>query len=250
MRLWRTWPARARVATLAGIGVIAAGVVELALTRYTPPAPEVVHGPPILYSSPAIEGRNLTKARPKPRVQTDATPSTAYRGSPARPSSRIVSPARLPEVGAQASSQPRSENVPAVSALAARFPIVAHQALAADPAAGTEAQYFARLGNLLNGTPMPAGQPIPADADHLAHAQNDLDHDNLAGAVAEVRQVSGLATSAVANWLSDAEAQLAQHGRTAPKTQVAQNGSRQRVWPDVMPTEIPPYARQSTGPAG
>jgi hypothetical protein len=126
---------------------------------------------------------------------------------------------------------------------------LAHEALAADPAGGTEGQYFARLGNLLNGTPMPA--PIPADADHLARAQYDLDRDDLRGAVAEARQVSGPAAGMMQGWISEAEAQLAdERARAAPRTRVAQNAPRQRTWPNVMPTEIPPYARQSTGPAG
>ncbi len=179
MRMWRTWPARTRAATLAGIGVIAVGMAVLGLTHRAPPAPEVVHGPARLYSSAANEGAGLAARPPKPRMQANATPSVTPPRIPARAPTHRVTPVRQPQVAAQKATVPPAHNAGAVSALAARFPVLAHEALAADPASGTEAQYFARLGNLLNGTPLPSENEIPANADHLARAQFDLDREDL-----------------------------------------------------------------------
>jgi hypothetical protein len=101
----------------------------------------------------------------------------------------------------------------------------------------------------LNGTELPSGGKIPANADHLARALADLDHDNLAGAVVEIGQLSGPAAGVMRPWLADARTRVAtEHGARGPNL-VAQTAPPTRAWPNVMPTEIPPYARESTGPA-
>ncbi len=251
MRVGRTESARTRAATLAGIGVIAAGVALLGLTRHSPPAPEVVHGPAPMYSSTENEGRDLATRRPKPQMQANAQLPAATKANTFTARLHRPPPIREPQIETQSTARPALQDAGAVSALIARFPVLAHEAFASDPAAGTEAQYFARLGNLLNGTPIPAEQPVPAVADHLARAQLALDRGDLAGAVAQARQVSGGAAGVMASWIRDAETQLSnEHERTSRRTRMAENTPRSRAWPDVMPTEIPSYARQSTGPAG
>jgi hypothetical protein len=50
-------------------------------------------------------------------------------------------------------------------------------------------------------------------------------------------------------WVADARTRLATaHGARGPN-RVAQSAPQTQRWPHVMPTEIPPYARESTGPA-
>jgi hypothetical protein len=134
-----------------------------------------------------------------------------------------------------------------ISELAARFPALAHQAITADPSGGTERQYFMRLGNLLNGTPLPTGTQIGETADHLAHAEADLDRDNLAAAISETERLSGPAARVMSKWLADARVRIAQRN-TTPSTRLAQATPQKRAWPHVMPTEVPPFARESSGP--
>lgn len=250
MRMWRTWPARTRVAALAGVGVLAVGVAVVGLTHRAPPPVPVVHGPSSLYSSTAKEGRDTAIARPKPMVQASASPFPAVTHPAARRKPHTTTAVAQPQVAAPTVATQAPADFGVVSPLAARFPALAHQALSADPGAGTEAQYFARLGNLLDGTPLPPGTQIPAVADHLAQAQVDLYRDDLAGAAAQVRQISGPAAGVLRGWTDQLEAQLSDsHAHSAAKKRLVQNVSQQ-AWPNVMPTEIPPFARQSTGPAG
>jgi hypothetical protein len=138
-------------------------------------------------------------------------------------------------------------SAPTTLELANRFPDVVRQVLASDPRAGSEAQYFARLSNLMTGSPVPASLAhSSATIDHLAHAQADLDRGNVAGAVAETRSATEV-RGAVAAWLKDAETRLAlDHGQPRSRVQIAR--ARPASTPLVMPTEIPAYARESSGP--
>ena len=85
------------------------------------------------------------------------------------------------------------------------------------------------------------------NAEHLAHAEADLDRDNLAAAISETERLSGPAARVMSKWLADARVRIAQR-YTTPATRLAQATPQKRAWPDVMPTEVPPFARESSGP--
>jgi hypothetical protein len=137
-------------------------------------------------------------------------------------------------------------SAPSVAALANRFPGVVRDVLASDPRAGSEAQFFARLSNLMDGSPMPPEMARVSPAiNHLAQAQADLDRGELAAAVAEVRAVRD--GKVIAPWLRDAESRLTlDHQRQSSRVRMAR-GKLASV-PQAMPTEIPPFARESSGP--
>jgi hypothetical protein len=213
------------------------------LMHHTRVLPQVARGPARLYSSTADSQKNVAV----PPVR--ATPPAASPAKQTKTAGVTVPPAKSTTPVRRPATRQAAQNVSAVSPLSARFSVLVHQALASDPHGGTESQFFARLGNLVNGTALPPAEKIPAIADHLARAQADLDHANLAGAVAEIGQLSGPAAAVMRPWVADARTRLASehHGRSPDR--VAQTAPPTRHWPNVMPTEIPPYARQSTGPA-
>ena len=216
-----------RALLLACVGVVLVIVAVRGLMEHTRALPQVARGPARTYSSAV-------------NIQSNVQPKSTAQALPAI---RSTPPIRVP------AAPPTGQTASVDSQLSGRFSVFAHQALASDPAGGTEKQYFARLGNLLNGTELPPGDKIPANADHLARAQADLDHDNLAGAVAEIGQLSGPAAGVMRPWLTDARTRLATARGARGPNRVAQSAPQTRGWPNVMPTEIPPYARESTGPA-
>jgi hypothetical protein len=226
------------------IGVILVIVAVRGLTHHTPAQPHTARGPAHLFSSTSNEGRGTLPATGRAGKQASNT-------APSNPtkhlrSSHTVSSAGGPQTASQQPADTQPNSMP-VSELAARFPALAHQAITAGPSGGTEPQYFMRLGNLLNGTPLPAGTQIGENAEHLAHAEADLDRDNLAGAISETERLSGPAARVMSKWLADARARIAQRN-TTPATRLAQATPQKRAWPDVMPTEVPPFARESSGP--
>jgi hypothetical protein len=237
-----------RAAPLAGIAVITAGVVLIALFHHVPPAPKTVVGPTHLFSSTSNEGRSALSRMPPP----NETNIFNWNG-PAAGAARQARPS-VHRAATEASAQnrpapPPNRSTRTVQELAGQFPALAHQVFVSVPQSGSEPEYFARLGNLVNGTPVHRGARIPATADHLAHAQANLNRDNLAGAIADVQAISGPAADIMHSWVADAKAHLAM-ARRQPQTdsRIAQNSPPVRRWPHVLPTEIPPYARQSTGP--
>jgi len=235
-----------RALLLGCAGVILVIVVVRGLVHYTPAQPQPAHAPAHLYASTANDGMRSVLATRKPSQRPAAIPLHS------RPINHVPS-ARAASAGgtqAHAASQPASateQNTLPTSDLAARFPPLAHQAIIADPSGGTEAQYFLRLGNLLNGTPLPPGQ-IGPNADRLANAQADLDRDDFAGAIAETERLSGPAARVMSGWLADARRRVASHHAAGAPTRVAEATPQTRAWPNVMPTEIPHFARQSSGP--
>lgn len=107
--------------------------------------------------------------------------------------------------------RPRAETgAPTLTALKAAFPAAARAARAADRAAragGPLATFFARLENLVSVRP---AEPIAGDgaAAIVSRAEDRLDREMLAAAVAELDTLSGPAAAAFADWLADAGARL------------------------------------------
>ena len=236
----RTRAGMLRALLLGCIGVVLLVVAVRGLTHYTPAQPELAHAPAHLYASPANEGRSSLPATPNPQRQ-------AANVQPLRPINHLPSP-RATSAPTPHAARAAEQKTTAAPDIVARFPALAHQAIAADPSGGTVPQYFLRLGNLLNGTPLPPGQ-IGPNADRLARAQADLDHDDLAGAIVETERLSSPAARVMSGWLADARRRVAsRHAAQAP-TRIARAEPQRRRWPNVMPTEIPPFARQSSGPA-
>ncbi len=230
-----------RAVSAGGVTVIVAMVALPGLFRHALPMPQTVSGPPHHFTS---------TSRPNGPVRSGAPQFNNTNVFNWNPQVAVTRSSPQPRSATQA-SRVRQEHSNGAADLAARFPSLAHQVFISAPQNGSEPDYFAWLGNLLNGTPMPAGKSqIPAAADHLAHAQADLDRNDLAGAVAEVRRISGPAATIMYPWLAEAESHLAQnHPQERMNTRVAQNAQPRRTWPNVMPSEIPPYARESTGPS-
>lgn len=244
---WRTRAGMIRALLLGCAGVVLAVVAVRGLIHYTPVQPQAAHAPAHLYASTANEGRGTLPATQRPQTQANNT-------SPSMPASHLALPNQTPKVQCRqthpaANPAPATEQNPTATAeLAARFPALAHQAITADPSGGTEAQYFLRLGNLLNGTPVAPGTPIGPTADHLARAQAYLDHDDFAAAITQAEQLSGPAARVMSGWLADARSNdMLRHAAPEP-TRVAQAAPQKRAFPNVMPTEVPPFARDSAGP--
>ena len=238
----RWWPAL----LLAGIWIVIAGVVLVGVLHHAPRTTAIASGSPRLFLSPSGSGRA-------------SVPGTALTGpnrfGRKRPAAAAAGQSAFKRVAPGSSlhaSLTDTETGGRGAALIARFPVVAHQVLVSVQGSGSELIYFARLSNLLNGTSMPASaQQIPATADHLARAQAALDRGNIPGAVAEVRAISGPAAAIIRPWLMQADAI---YHRPAARAQVhlrvAQNTASPRVSRMALPSEIPPYARESTGPGG
>lgn len=244
---WRTRGGMIRALLLACVGMVLVVVAVRGLMHHTRALPQVSRGPARLYSSTADSQKNVAvppvrATAPALRPAAPPTTQTKTAGATVPPANSTI-PARRP------ATRQTAQSVSIVSPLSARFSVLVHQALASDPNGGTESQFFARLGNLVNGTALPPGEKIPPNADHLARAQADLDHENIPGAVAEIGQLSGPAAAVMRPWVADARTRLATaHGVRGPN-RVAQSAPQTQRWPHVMPTEIPPYARESTGPA-
>jgi hypothetical protein len=101
--------------------------------------------------------------------------------------------------------------VPTRSELAARFPDAARAALANTRLQSAQG-YFAKLwARALNLVSVRRTGPETGDTveDRLARAGHDLQTGDLAGAVMEVRALTGPAADTMAPWLKDAEARLA-----------------------------------------
>jgi hypothetical protein len=100
--------------------------------------------------------------------------------------------------------------VPSFSALRARFPQAAREAIAAaarDEAQGPLGGFFARLKGLVSARPArpTAGASAPAI---ISRAEGKLAAEDLQGVVDELGELSGGAKEAFAAWLSDAQARL------------------------------------------
>jgi len=158
-----------------------------------------------------------------------------------------------PNDPALASLRPLADSgVQPIAALRARFPDAARTALDADRTNAAGGNLFARLwaglrrlvsirrvGNVRGTT----------DADRLARAQADLDRGDLSAAVTETRNLTAPATMAMAPWLKDAEAHLAVDRAVRDMDlRIAQTLAAPSQTPQQLPAEIPPGARQSTGP--
>lgn len=230
------------VAWVGAIAVIVGGVVLFGLLDPGPRNPQVPPpGPPQLYSSPAAEGKSA--ALPMPNDTNIFQWSGA---TPVPVPKRFVAP---PQNSAPAAQQPRGTDSAVASSagesaqtLSNQYPAYVHQVFAAVPGSGSEPGYFAALGNLINGSPIPQHAQIPPTAVSLARAQADIDRGDLRAAVDELRALPAPAARVMQPWIRAAETRLAasHHGTAA--------NSQPNVMANAMPVEIPPYARQSTAP--
>lgn len=241
---WRTRAGMIRALFLGCAGVVLVIVAVRGLMHHTPAQPQAAHAPAHLYASTANEGRGTLPAIQRQQIQANnSTPAGHLPLSNQTPKAQSRQAHTL--VNSASATQ---QNPMAASELAARFPALAHQAITADPSGGSETQYFLRLGNLLNGTPLAPGTPIGPNADHLARAQGYLDHDDFAAAITQTEQLSGPAARVMSGWLADARSHERLPRAEPSPTRVAQSAPQKRRWPNVMPTEVPPFARESSGP--
>lgn len=240
---------------IGAVAVIIGVIVLIGLFDHGPPPSRTATGNPTLFSSVNGGGRSAV-ATPSP----NDTNIYQWNGAPPLPVPRHFvppaaasvqsarrTPAAQPKQAAQA--QTPQENA-STQALASQFPVFAHQVFETVPGSGSDTEYFAALGNLINGSPIPAGTPIPPTADHLAHAQADIDRGDVTAALGELRSLPGPAAQVMGPWRAAAEGRLAMNRpRAVSPRGLAQNVAPSGNLANAVPAEIPPYARESTGPS-